>query len=89
MTTAKRQGHTRPVQGDIQSDTPSSQEDTPRLPHERDESSDSQHNGGPRPVMRKAHDDIVSGRVDTDRGPAMDEAYQRQKEAGPAPRKRR
>jgi hypothetical protein len=50
----------------------------PRLPHERDESSDSQ-TGGVRPIMRQAHDDLASGKVDTDRGAPMNTAYQRQK----------
>jgi DNA invertase Pin-like site-specific DNA recombinase len=53
-------------------------EPVPRLPHERDESSDSQTNGV-RPVIQQAHDDLEAGKVDTDRGPPMDEAYQRQK----------
>jgi hypothetical protein len=79
MTKPMRQGHTRPVQG--------KEESAPRLPHERDESSDSQDTGAPRPLMRKAHDDIAAGRVDTDRGTPMDETYQRQKEVRP-PRKR-
>ena len=38
---------------------------TPRLPNERDESSDSQASG-PRRVMRQAHDDIAAGLQDTD-----------------------
>jgi hypothetical protein len=37
----------------------------PRLPHEQDESSDSQ-GGGPRPVMEQARRDIESGQQDTD-----------------------
>lgn len=53
----------------------------PRLPHERDESSDSQDSGTPRPLMRKAHDDVTQGRVDTDKGTPMNDTYQRQKEA--------
>lgn len=62
----------------------------PRLPHERDESSDSQIDDEVRPIMRQAHDDVVAGRVDTDRGVPMQEAYQRQKEArAPTPKKRR
>jgi hypothetical protein len=37
----------------------------PRLPHERDESRDSQ--AGPQhDVIKQAHDDIVSGQQDTD-----------------------
>lgn len=52
----------------------------PRLPHEHDESSDSQDEGSVRPIMKKAHDDVTAGHVDTDRGAPMNEAYQRQKE---------
>lgn len=51
----------------------------PRLPHERDESSDSQDDSGVRPEMQKAHDDLEAGRMDTDRGVPMNEAYQQQK----------
>ncbi len=53
---------------------------TPRLPHERDESSDSHdEEDGVRPVMKRAHDDVASGKVDTDRAKPMDDTYQRQK----------
>lgn len=38
----------------------------PRMPHERDQSSDSQH-GEPREVLEKAYRDIEEGRQDTDR----------------------
>jgi hypothetical protein len=55
-------------------------EPAPRLPHEHDESSDSQTNGV-RPVIQQAHDDLESGKVDTDRGTPMHEAYQRQKKS--------
>ena len=37
----------------------------PRLPHERDESDDSQQSG-PREDMRQAYEDIMSGQQDTD-----------------------
>ncbi|GAA5235731.1 hypothetical protein FOZ76_03535 [Verticiella sediminum] len=37
----------------------------PRLPHEHDESADSQ-SSAPREVMRQAHEDIESGQEDTD-----------------------
>ncbi len=37
----------------------------PRLPHEHDESEDSQQSG-PRDDMRQAFDDIMSGQQDTD-----------------------
>ncbi len=65
------QGHTKPAQDDGP---------VPRMPHEHDESSDSQVTPEPRAVMRQAHDDVASGRVDTDRGVPADQAYQRQKE---------
>ena len=67
---SKPPGHTR---------TTIDSEPAPRLPHEHDESSDSQNNGGVRPIIRQAHDDLASGKVDTDRGVPMDRAYQRQK----------
>jgi len=37
----------------------------PRMPHERDESADSQHSR-PRPVIKQAYDDVQSGQEDTD-----------------------
>lgn len=39
----------------------------PRMPHERDESTDSQHGGGPREILEKAYRDVEEGRQDTDR----------------------
>jgi len=50
---------------------------SPRLPHERDESSDSQRNqdGAATDVGKRAHDDIERGAVDTDRGPVTDRVY--------------
>lgn len=59
----------------------------PRLPHEHDESSDSQISPEVQPVIQQAHDDVVAGRVDTDRGVPMERAYQQQKE--PAVRSRK
>ena len=52
-------------------------ESKPRLPHERDESSDSQETQGGEPpeVGKKAHDDVERGVVDTDRGPVADRVY--------------
>jgi hypothetical protein len=47
-----------------------------RLPHEHDESSDSQESA-PREVIKRAHDDLQSGRQDTDRAAPMDELYGR------------
>jgi hypothetical protein len=48
----------------------------PRLPHERDESSDSGV-GAPSDVMRQAHDDATSGKTGTDKGEATDAVYRR------------
>jgi hypothetical protein len=41
---------------------------SPRLPHEHDESSEREHTSEPklRTVIKQAHDDIVSGKKDTD-----------------------
>jgi hypothetical protein len=46
----------------------------PRLPNERDESTDSSGER-PRTSMKQAHADLKRGLVDTDKGPVMDEAY--------------
>ena len=56
----------------------------PKLPHERDETSGTDSTGqtqteGNTDLMRQAHDDIASGKQDTDRGPPSDRAYRRQK----------
>lgn len=64
-------GDTVPVQGD--------RERAPRLPHERDESADSQaasEPSGPR-MARAAREDIERGLVDTDKGPVLDETYEK------------
>ena len=59
-------GHTTPqVDGSL----------SPRLPHEHDESSDSQTRP-PDPVMQQAQKDIERGLVDTDRGPVVDKLYE-------------
>ncbi len=44
---------------------PVRKEALPRLPHERDESGDSQQSD-PRPEICQAYDDIMSGKQDTD-----------------------
>ena len=68
-TTRKTRGKTRAaVDGEA----------SPRLPHERDESSDSA-TGPPREVMERAGDDVAAGRVDTTRGAEADAAYRKQK----------
>ena len=52
-------------------------EPAPRLPHEHDQSSDSQQSqdGAAPRVGRQALDDIERGLVDTDRGPVIDQVY--------------
>lgn len=55
-------------------------ESAPRLPHERDQSSDSV-DPEPTDVMRQAHEDVTGGMVDTDRGAPADAAYRKQKGA--------
>lgn len=49
-------------------------EASPRLPHERDESSDS-GTVAPSQVMHKAADDVEEGRVDAPRGPSSQQRY--------------
>ena len=46
----------------------------PRLPHEHDESSDSQQSQGGEPpeIGKRAHEDVERGVVDTDRGPVVE-----------------
>jgi len=51
-------------------------EDAPRLPHERDESSDS-GSGALSEIVRRGHDDVERGRSETDKGETTDEVYRR------------
>lgn len=69
----KARGNTLPVQGERQ-------QRTPRMPHERDESVDSQesHEPSARRMGAIAHDDLAEGQVDTDKGPVLDAVYERQ-----------
>jgi hypothetical protein len=52
-------------------------ESAPRLPHEHDQSSDSQQSqeGTAPRVGRQALQDVERGLVDTDRGPVVDRVY--------------
>ena len=62
----------------------------PRLPHDRDESADSQQQAVPDERGRKAHEDMKAGRVDTDRGPVLEELGRRLPSSQtPAPAKKR
>ncbi|MBL8303575.1 MAG: hypothetical protein JNM26_12480 [Ideonella sp.] len=65
--TPHESGHTTPGEGG---------EPSPRLPHERDESSDSQRSPEPDDMMEQAHADLRRGLVDTDRGPVLDRVYE-------------
>lgn len=78
-----RQGNTVP----IQSDTP---ERVPRMPHERDESADSQRSSEPsgQRMARAAQEDIERGVVDTDKGPVLDETYEQFREESADPVKK-
>ncbi|HWT71095.1 MAG TPA: hypothetical protein VN361_02805 [Oxalicibacterium sp.] len=61
VSTAKRHDandDARPLNAD--------KDESQRLPHERDESFDSQDDR-PRDVIKQAHDDIAEGQMDTDR----------------------
>jgi hypothetical protein len=67
----------------------------PRLPHERDESSDSQDNTPPtqreasaQERGEQAFDDLASGRQDTGRLPVTDEVYEKLKKPPEPDRKR-
>jgi hypothetical protein len=65
-----RKGDTIPARGETQGRVP-------RAPHERDESADSQAAQEPsgQRVGRQGAADIARGLVDTDKRPALDEAY--------------
>lgn len=77
---AGRQGNTLPVQGERQ-------QRAPRAPHERDESADSQGAADPSApsIGQAAHEDIERGLVDTDKGPVLDQAYDRLRDGAPDP----
>ncbi len=62
------------------------QRPAPRLPHERDESADSQPQAHPaaQRVGRLAHDDVVHGVADTSRSVETDQTYHRLREGAPA-----
>ncbi len=60
------------------------------MPHERDESADSQQadQAGATPKAQAAHDDAQSERLDTDKGPVMDRTYDRLREDADEPKKK-
>ena len=78
-----KQGKTVPAQGETQ-------EKAPRMPHERDESADSQaarESSGER-VGGQAREDVERGLVDTDKGPVLDQTYDRLREDAADPVKK-
>ncbi len=51
---------------EVRTSPPTRKNATPRLPHERDESEDSQAMHGKREDMQRAYKDLQEGQVDTD-----------------------
>lgn len=77
VDTTKRQTAHTPTTGDAASQD-SAREESPKLPHERDQSVDMTH-GKPDAQVEQAYRDIQRGLQDTDRGPPAEKAYQKQK----------
>jgi len=79
-----RQGNTVPAQGEAQ-------ERAPRAPHERDESADQQAGAAEASSQRMARrggNDVERGLVDTDKGTAMHETYDKVRAGTPDPDKK-
>lgn len=78
-----QKGETIPVQGETQ-------HGAPRLPHERDESAQSQASAEPsgRRMGQAAYDDLERGLVDTDKGPVLDKTYDKVREGAEDPVKK-
>ncbi len=79
-----QQRHQRGGVGDVEEQvlgtTRHERKRAPRLPHERDEATGhdataAETGDGNRELMRRAQEDIESGRQDTDRGPVVDSTY--------------
>jgi hypothetical protein len=77
------QGITRPAQGPTQ-------QPEPRMQYERDQSSDSQTADEPSQARmgKIAHDDLERGLVDTDKGPVIDEAYEKTRKTSTNPERK-
>lgn len=69
----------KPSEGNTVTAQGGNQAPKPRMPHERDESSDSQTAETPsaRRMGQIAHDDVVEGHEDTSKAPELDATYQR------------
>lgn len=77
VDTTKRQTAGTPTSGDADAQN-AAKEESPKLPHERDQSVDMTH-GKPDAQVQQAYRDVQRGLQDTDRGPPADKAYQKQK----------
>lgn len=75
-TTRRQTASTSPRGAAAATDT--SEEQNPKLPHERDQSVDMTH-GQPDAQVQQAYRDVQRGLQDTDRGPPAGRAYQKQK----------
>jgi hypothetical protein len=77
------QGITRPAQGPTQ-------QPEPRMQYERDQSSDGQAADEPSQerMGKIAHDDVERGVVDTDKGPAIEEAYEKTRKSSANPERK-
>ena len=66
------------------------QERVPRMPHERDESADSQSSSEPSggAMGQAAYEDVERGVVDTDKGPVLDQTYDKVREGADDPVKK-
>jgi hypothetical protein len=80
---AQRQGNTVPAQGETQ-------QRSPRMPHERDESADSQAADEPsgRRMGQVSHDAVEQGQVDTSKGEALGATYDKLREGAESPEKK-
>ena len=93
MSRMKEERHeeaARPSGGNTVMSQGETQSPKARMPHERDESADSQAAGEPsaRRMAERARNDIEQGRVDTDKGPALDAAYDKVREGAKDPVKK-
>jgi hypothetical protein len=82
---SSRRRQDEPKAQDRRGKTLPTQERVPRMPHERDESADSQsadESSGKR-MGDIARDDIERGLVDTDKGPALQETYEKLRDDEP------
>ena len=66
------------------------QQRVPRTPNERDESADSQGSDEPSAarVGKQAREDVERGLVDTDKGPVLDQVYDKVREGADDPVKK-